>query len=286
MNFKRLPAALAVALCSMLLIAVTSTEVAAQRGGGRGGGPGGGFGMMGNSSMSLLGDSKVAEELELDEEQVDALDELQGDMRNVFRETFSGMRDRFREADVDREALMDEIRGAIQEKMKSVDDKLEEVLLPHQMSRLSELTFQMQAKRGGTQGLLNNDKVKEELGITDEQVAEVEAKAEEVKEKLEKKIAQARKDAQDEILSVLTAEQQSKIKAMLGESFAFEDRGSSRGARGGREGGARGGREGGGRGGRDGGRGGRDGGARGGRDGGGPPGGGRRGGRGGDDEDR
>ena len=154
------------------------------------------------------------------------------------------------------------------------------------MSRLSELTFQMQAKRGGTQGLLNNDKVKEELGITDEQVAEVEAKAEEVKEKLEKKIAQARKDAQDEILSVLTAEQQSKIKAMLGESFAFEDRGSSRGARGGREGGARGGREGGGRGGRDGGRGGRDGGARGGRDGGGPPGGGRRGGRGGDDEDR
>ena len=76
---------------------------------------------MGNSSMSLLGDSKVAEELELNEEQVDALDELQGDMRNVFRETFSGMRDRFREADVDREALMDEIRGAIQEKMKSVD---------------------------------------------------------------------------------------------------------------------------------------------------------------------
>ncbi len=274
MNFKRLLAAVTVALFSMLLVAMTTTEVAAQRGGGRGG-PGGGFGgMMGNSSMSLLGDSRVAEELELDEEQVDALDELQGDMRDVFRETFGAMRERFREPDVDREALMEEIRDAIQEKMESVDEKLEEVLLPHQMSRLSELTFQMQAKRGGTQGLLNNSKIKEELGLTDDQIEAVKEKAEEVKDKLEEQIAKAREDAQNEILSVLTPEQQNKIKKMLGESFAFEEN----------RGGFRGGRDGGGRGGRDGGRGGRDAGARGGRDGGGPPGGGRRGGRGGDDE--
>ncbi len=279
MNFKRLHAALNVALCFMLLVAVTSTDVAAQRGGGRGG-PGGGFGgMMGNSSMSLLGDSKVAEELELDEEQVDALDELQDDMRDVFRGTFSSMRERFREPDVDREALMEEIRGAIQEKMKTVDEKLEQVLLPHQMTRLSELTFQMQAQRGGTQGLLNNSKIKEELGITDEQIERVKEKAEEVKEQLEEKMAKARKDAQDEILSVLTPEQQTKIKEMMGESFAFEEgRGGFRGGRGGR-----GGRDGGARGGRDGG-GPPGGGARGGRDGGGPPGGGRRGERRGDEE--
>ena len=270
---KQLPAALAVALCSMIFIALGSPEVAAQRGGR------GGFGgMMGNSSMSLVGDSKVAEELELDEEQVDALDELQGDMRNVFRETFGGMRERFREPDADREELMEEIREAIKDKMKTVDEKLGEVLLPHQMSRLSELTYQMEAKRNGTQGLLDNDKVKEELGITDDQIEQVARKADEVKKKLEKKILQLRKDAQDEILSVLTTEQQAKIKEMLGESFTFdENREWERGGRGGR-----GGRDGG-RGGRDGGgRGGRDGGARGGRDGGGP-GGGRRGGRGGDD---
>ena len=96
----------------------------------------------------------------------------------------------------------------------------------------------------------------------------------EVKKKLEEKILQARKDAQDEILSVLTSEQQAKIKAMLGESFTFEESEGRFGGRGGRDGGGRGGR-----GGRDGGpRGGRDGGG-GGRDGGG----GRRGGRGGDD---
>jgi len=256
---KQLPAALAVALCSMIFIAFGSSEVAAQRGGGRGGGFGGPGGMMGNSSMSLLGDSKVAEELELDEEQVDALDELQGDMRDVFRETFGGMRERFRDPAVDREELMKEIREAIEKKMTAVDERLEEVLLPHQMSRLSELNYQKQAQRNGTQGLLGNDKVKEELGLTDDQIEKVKEKAEEVKAKLEKRIQQAREDAQNEILSVLTSDQQAKIKEMMGESFAF-DESRGRGGRGGRDGGARGGRDGGGPGG---GRGGRDGGGRG-----------------------
>lgn len=278
---KQFPTVLAVALCSMIFIAFGASEVAAQRGGGRTGG------LMGNSSMSLLGDSKVAEELELDDEQVDALDELQGDMRDVFRDTFSGMRERFREPDVDREALMEEIRATIKEKMSTVDEKLEQVLLPHQMTRLSELTFQMQAKRGGTQGLLGNDKIKKELGLTDEQIEKVKEKAEEVKEKLEKQILKAREDAQNEILSVLTTDQQSKIKAMMGESFAFEEN-RGRGGRGGRDGGGRGVRDGGARGRRDGGG---PGGARGGRDAGGPGGGrggrdgGGRGGRGGDDGD-
>ena len=271
---KQLPAALSVALCSMILIALSSSEAAAQRGGFGG--------LMGNSSMSLLGDSKVAKELELDEGQVEALAELRGDMQRVFRETFGGMRERFREPDVDREAVMEEIRESLSENMKPVDEKLGAVLLPHQMSRLSELTYQMQAKRGGTRGLLENEKIKKELGITDEQIEQVEVKADEVKKKLEEKILQARKDAQDEILSVLTSEQQAKIKAMLGESFTFEESEGRFGGRGGRDGGGRGGR-----GGRDGGpRGGRDGGPRGGRDGGGggrDGGGGRRGGRGGDD---
>lgn len=267
---KQLPAALAVALCSMILIALGSSEVAAQRGGFGG--------LMGNSSISLLGDSKVAKELELDEGQAEALNELRGDMRDVFRETFGGMRERFREPDVDREAVMEEIRESLSENMKPVDEKLKEVLLPHQMSRLSELTFQMQAKRGGTKGLLENDKVKAELGITDEQIEQVKVKAEEVKKKLEEKILQAKKEAEDEILSVLTSEQQAKIKKMMGESFTFEESEGRFGGRGGRDGG-RGGRDGGPRGGRDGGpRGGRDGGG-GGRDGGG----GRRGGRGGNE---
>ena len=252
------------AICSAVLLSA-GTLAHAQRGGG---------GMLGGSSMGLLGDQKVADELELGEDQVESIKTLQDEMRGIFRDSFGGMRDKFREPNVDREALMAEIREKIQTQMSTVDEKLEQILLPHQMSRLEELTFQMETKRGGTQGLLNNEKVKEKLGLTDEQIEKIKAKAEEVKADLEEKIAKAREDAQEEILSVLTPEQQAQIKEMVGDSFEFEERrgwgGGDRGGRGGRGGGDRGGRGGGGdRGGRGGDRGG-DRGDRGGR-GGGPP---------------
>lgn len=205
----------------------------------------GGGGMMGNSSMGLLNDQKVAEELELDETQVDNIKALQDEMRGIFRDSFGGMRDKFRDPNVDRESLMNEIREKIQTEMSSVDEKLGEILLSHQLTRLNELTFQMEAKRGGTQGLLNNAKVKERLGLTDEQMEQVKEKAEEVKLKLEERIKQAREDAQNEILSVLTPDQQSQIKEMTGDSFEFDERGGWGGPRGGGRDGRGGGRRGG-----------------------------------------
>lgn len=215
----------------------------------RGGGPGG---LMGNSPLSIINDANVVAELELVDDQVEQLSELQDEMRNVFRDSFSGMRDRFREKDVDREALMEEIREKIQTEMDGVSEGLNEILLPHQVTRLKELSLQAEVKRGGTQGLLSNPKVKEQLGLTDQQITSIQEKAESVKVDLEKKIEALRESAREEVLSVLTSEQQSKIKEMLGDSFEFEQRGGGRG-----RGGAGGrGNRGGGRGGFGGGRGG------------------------------
>ena|GEM_PF-875163 len=223
----------------ILTIALLSSESSAQfRGGGRGG-PGG---MMGNSPLTLINDESVIEELELVDDQVEALNELQDDMRDVFRESFSGMRDKFRGENVDREALMQEIRDKIQSQMGEVETDLNDILLPHQVSRLDELYFQMQASRSGTDGLLSNPKVKERLKLTDEQIEEVKEKAEEVKENLDKKIEALREEAREEILSVLTSDQQKQIKEMMGDSFEFERGDRGRGDRGGRGGGNRGGR--------------------------------------------
>ena len=229
----------------VMTIALLSSESSAQlRGGGRGG-PGG---MMGNSPLVLINDSSVIAELELVDDQVEAINELQNSMRDVFRESFSGMRDKFRDKNVDREALMAEIRETIQSKMGGVEEELNEILLPHQVSRLDELYFQMQSNRSGTEGLLTNPKVVEKLGLTEEQIEEVAKKADEVKEDLEEKIAALREEARDEILSVLTSEQQQQIKEMMGDKFEF-----ARPESGGRRGGPGGGRGGpGGRGGRGG----------------------------------
>lgn len=225
----------------VLTVALMSSESSAQfRGGGRGG-PGG---MMGESPLTLINDKNVIEELELVEDQIEALDELQDDMRNVFRESFSGMRDRFRDENVDREALMEEIREKIQSQMGTVETDLKEILLPHQVTRLDELYFQMQASRSGTDGMLSNPKIKERLGLTDEQLEEIKEKAEEVKEDLDEKIEALRAEARDEILSVLTSDQQKQIKEMMGDNFEFERNERGRGDRGGRgrAGGDRGGR--------------------------------------------
>lgn len=254
----------------VLTIALISSEAFAQgRGGGDRGRRGGPGGMMGDSPLTLISDKNVIEELELVDDQVDALDDLQDSMRDVFRESFSGMRDRFRDPDVDREELMQEIREKIQSQMAGVETELDEILLPHQKSRLEELYFQRQASRSGTEGMLNNPKVKERLGLTDQQLEEIAEKAEEVKAKLEEDIKELRESARDEILSVLSSDQQKQIKEMMGDSFEFERnrRGGPGGDRGGRggPGGDRGGRGGpggdrGGRGGPGGDRGGRDGG--------------------------
>ena len=246
----------------VLTIALISSESSAQFRGGGGGGRGGPGGMMGNSPLTLINDKSVIEELELVDDQVEALNELQGDMRDVFRESFSGMRDKFRDKDVDREALMQEIRDKIQSQMGEVETDLNEILLPHQVTRLDELYFQMQASRSGTEGLLSNPKVKEMLKLTDEQIEEIEEKAEEVKAGLDKKIEALREEAREEILSVLSSDQQKKIKEMMGDSFEFDRNDRGRGDRGGRGGdrGDRGGRGGdrGGRGGPGGDRGGPD----------------------------
>lgn len=213
---------------AMAAVALLCSDASAQFRGG--GGPGG---MMGNSSLGLINDKNVVAELELVDDQVEALNDLQDEMRNIFRESFSGMREKFSDKNVDRESLMQEIRDKIQSEMASVETELNEILLPHQVTRLEELSFQMQASRSGTQGLLTNPKVKERLGLTDDQIHEVEEKAEQVRADLEKKIEDLRASARDEILSVLTSDQQAKIKEMMGDSFEFEQRGGrDRGGRG------------------------------------------------------
>ena len=212
----------------ILTIALTSLQSSAQI---RGGGPGG---MMGDSPLTLINDPNVIDELELVEEQIESLNALQNDMRTVFRESFSGMRSRFREKNVDRQSLMQEIRDKIQSQMGDIETELNEILLPHQVTRLDELHFQMQASRSGTEGMLSNPRVKERLGLTDQQIQEIQDKAEEVKTNLDEEIKALRESARKEILSVLTSDQQKQIKEMMGDSFDFES--NRRGVRGDRRG--------------------------------------------------
>ena len=232
----------------------------------------GGFGGRGNSKIEFLQNSQVQEELGLLEEQVEDLKEVQDEARNVMRNAFSGMREKFQDLSrEERDELMTEIREKIQEDMKEVDSKANDFLLPHQTERLDQLMLQSQMRRGGgIAGALGSPAMLEKLGVSESEFKEMaeklKEKEEEVKAELEEKMKKLRSEAQDDILSVLPSDVQAKVKSMIGEAFELNRGrgGAGRGGagRGGADRGGRGGRGGGGGGGR-GGRGGDRGGDRG-----------------------
>jgi len=224
------------AAIAALMCVVSTNEAMAQRGGW------GGFGGGGESKLQYLNNEGVQKELELLEDQTDQLQDIGEEARNVMREAFSGMREKFRDLSrEERDEMMTEIREKIQEDMKAVEEKVSDILVPHQLERLDQLMLQGQMRRGGTAAALKSESLREKLGLTEEEAEALQAKEEEVKKELEEDIKKLRAKAQDKILSVLPAEKQEKIKKMIGDSFEMERTRGGRGDRGGR-GGDRGGR--------------------------------------------
>ena len=153
------------------------------------------------------------------------------DMRGMWQE----MRD------MDEEERADYMKEITEDIKAEIDD----ILLPHQTKRLSQIGLQ-QSMRGGTAGLLRNEALIEELGLSEDDIEKIREKSEEVQEELNEKIAKMRKQAQDEVLSVLSKEQREKLEEMLGDPYEMQFTRPQRGQdQGGRGRGGRGGRDGG-----------------------------------------
>jgi len=231
-----------------------------RRGGGGRGGFGGGFGFggggFGGGKLGLLRMEEVQKEIEIDEDQKAELDKLNEEIRGD-----GGQNRNFQDlSDEERQKLFQEF----QERTQKAEAKLGDILLPHQMDRLEQLSIQQR----GT-AALSDEKVAEKLELTDEQKEKLKTVQEEVgntmRDEARKifqenqdgggggdafaKLAELRKEAETKILDVLTDGQKKTFEEMKGEPFEFP---RPQFGRGGRGGGGRGGR--GGRGGGDGGR--------------------------------
>ena len=220
----------------------------------------GGFGGGGDPN-DLLNQEDIQEAIELSEDQIEQIEEINGDWRAGMRDRMpSDMRERFQE---DREGAMEMIGEIMKEAREERAAEIDEVLLPHQKKRLTEIGLQSLQVRGNS-SLLNSDLFKEKFDITDEEAEELEEALPETEAKFQEKVAKLRADVRKEwFTKVLGRERAKKIEEEFGEPFSFKDQ--QRGQRGGgqRGGGQRGG----------------------GQRGGGQRGGGQRGGRGGDRSD-
>lgn len=229
-----------VAVAALTCVSFSNESFAQRRGGGGGGGT--------NSKLQLLGNSMVQEELGLVDDQKDGLKEVESMTRDIMREVFSGMREKFQNLSrEERDEMTEQLREQIREKMEDVTDRLDEVLLPHQLERLDQLALQNVIRQRGLGRAVEGGELQELLGLDKSDAEKLKEKEEEVKKELAEKIKKLRSEAQDEILSVLPADKQTKVKEMLGEPFDISagwrrngDRG--RGGAGGGRGGAGGGR--------------------------------------------
>lgn len=225
-----------------LMVCSVSVAFAQPGGGGRGGGGfgGGGFGGGGfGGGLMLLGDENVKKDLGITDDQVTKLQEVQQKSGEQIRALFQGIQDLSPE---ERQAKFAEI----QKKMTEINDAAQkQILLPKQIERLKQISFQSRLNRGGTADALGSDDMVKELGITDAQKEAMKKASEEASAEMQEKITKLRDEARQKILNVLTSEQQAKLKKLTGESITFAPpqfgggRGGPGGGAGGRPGGGR-----------------------------------------------
>ena len=153
---------------------------------------------------------------------------------------------------------MEERRKQAEERTKIEKEKLNEILLPHQMKRLDEIYVQVLGVRA-----LQDPEVSKKLGITTRQKEQIEKVQNESREsirsqmeslfqsgdreQIREKMTKFRKEADGKVLAVLTAGQKKTFEQMKGEPLELpEDALRGGGGRGGRDrgrGGGQGGRD-------------------------------------------
>ena len=211
-----------------------------------------------SNELSLLANEKVQEELELVDDQIEEIKELGNEIRASMKEMFSSRSEEMRDASrEEKQEMWNEIQADMKAEYANLKPKVEKVLLPAQVKRLAEIKMQATIRQsGGLTSERGSQALKEQLDISDEQLEAMKEKTAEVRKSLLAKVAKLRKEAETEVLSVLSTEQREKYAELTGESYDVDSlfqRGGQGGQRGRGGQGGRGGRGGeGGRGGRGG----------------------------------
>lgn len=166
---------------------------------------------------ALLNQKKTRDALEIVDFQIEKLALLQKERRPWWDEEMAKLQKKHGSTPTIQEAQeMDRQSEAIIR--QRVRKRVEEILLPHQIKRLDELSAQEVKKRNGTRGLLSTDWLKSKLEISDEQSKRIAERVKKEQENFTKQIAELKKRAEDNVLQELTAKQQRMYRELVGSS--------------------------------------------------------------------
>jgi hypothetical protein len=189
----------------------------------------------GGGLMGLVMNSQVRDLLNLSDAQIGQLTVLQEKMREEMGERFAGMRG-FRDlSETEREARMRELQEEAQKRNKETEEKLAEILTKEQFKKAKQIELQQQ----GVRALLRDDII-QALSITEEQQKELQDIAEEVgakrrelfmgmrdmtdeeREGIRDKMQGFQRDLERRSMAVLTDEQKTTLKNIMGEPVELD----------------------------------------------------------------
>ncbi len=177
---------------------------------------GGGLSFGGGNSTSLLSDDQIRRELELADEQLKQIEEIQKEMQREIADQVKQMHSEGGAFNI----------NAMQEHMKEIRSqaasRIDDVLLPHQSQRLSQLRRHMRMRSEGDIEALSSGELAKELQLTDAQVERLKERAQEIEKELKEEIRQLQIKAKEKLFKELTPVQQKKLKELLGETFVYQ----------------------------------------------------------------
>ena len=110
----------------------------------------------------------------------------------------------------ERRAAFEKMRTKMEEMTSGYDKKIDEVLTPAQRDKLNEKVLEQTVQFRGANGITDPAAAKA-LGLSEEQIKKLKEKAEAAQEKAKK----LQEETEEDLLSVLSAEQREKVKKMI-----------------------------------------------------------------------
>ncbi len=171
---------------------------------------------MGDMSQFLVNDPDVQSEIEATDEQLEQIRQ----MNNEFgKEMKSKIDATMRGPDANR----GDLGAVISEIQRRQSERLGEILVPHQLDRLKQISFQRNEKFAGASGALLGKEIAEKLGIDDEQKEKIKTRAAELKKEFDAKVEELKEKMRTELLDELTGEQREQLAELRGETFEFKE---------------------------------------------------------------
>jgi hypothetical protein len=171
----------------------------------------------GSGGLALLSRSDVRQNLELLDEQADAIKKLLGALPVRLRDLRLGSDDLSAKEKRHRIAQLDQELGG----------ELERILLPHQMKRLRQIEVQVRVQAVNVSEEFVNEEVLKTLQVTDDQLRQWKSIRQEVDREYDRQQIAIREQAQARFLAELTPEQRAQWKELVGVPFIAKEKRTS-----------------------------------------------------------